>query len=241
MRLLPVMRRTFPDRMAACSTALLVPANADAARKKRAGADPDPLRPGHVGDLQVRCQSGVGRQLQISGKRVTKGMRVSFRWSRGALATKLDRSRVGYVARVPTGTRAGSVSVTVSDRAGRRSNAIKITVTAPPPIAPTPAPAPGALPEIFRGNGMWIWQLAQSEGGNLAAIVNRARAPASPPCSSRAPTAPPTAGRSSRRSSSRPEGQGHPRLRVAVRLRQRSGSARRPWASTRSPPAPTAS
>ena len=45
----------------------------------------------------------IGRQLQISGKRVYKGMRVSFRWSRGALATKLDRTRVGYVARVPAG------------------------------------------------------------------------------------------------------------------------------------------
>src|SRR5262245_48659277 len=54
----------------------------------------------------------IGRQLQFSGKRVYKGMRVSFRWERGALATKLDRSRVGYVARVPPGTRAGVVSVT---------------------------------------------------------------------------------------------------------------------------------
>ena len=175
MRLLPTMRRRSLIALAACGTALFVPANADAARKKA----PELTRIRCVPATSATCKSGVkvvvGRQLQISGKRVTKGMRVSFRWSRGALATKLDRSRVGYVARVPAGTRAGSVSVTVSDRAGRRSNAIKITVTAPPPIAPTPAPAPGALPEIFRGNGMWIWQLAQSEGGNLAAIVNRAR------------------------------------------------------------------
>ena len=76
-------------------------------------------------------------------------MRVSFRWPRGALATKLDRTRVGYVARVPAGTRAGTVSVTVSDRAGRRSNARRITVTAPPRVnAPTPAPGtlPGGVP-----------------------------------------------------------------------------------------------
>lgn len=117
----------------------------------------------------------VGRQLQLSGKRVTKGMRVSFRWTRGALATKLDRSRVGYVARVPAGTPAGTVNVTVSDRAGRRSNAIRITVTAPPRLG-GPAPAPGSLPEIFRGNGMWIWELGRSDGGDPVAIAARARA-----------------------------------------------------------------
>ena len=119
-----------------------MPANADAARKKA----PELTRIRCVPATSATCKSGVkvvvGRQLQISGKRVTKGMRVSFRWSRGALATKLDRSRVGYVARVPAGTRAGSVSVTVSDRAGRRSNAIKITVTAPPRIVAPRRPRP---------------------------------------------------------------------------------------------------
>ena len=52
----------------------------------------------------------IGRQLQLTGKRIYKGMRVSFRWSRGALATKLDRTRVGYVARVPAGTQRGHAS-----------------------------------------------------------------------------------------------------------------------------------
>ena len=42
------------------------------------------------------------------------------------------------------------------------------TVTAPPPVD-TPAAAPGTLPEAFRGNGMWIWELSRSEGGNAAA------------------------------------------------------------------------
>ena len=162
--------------LTACMAGLLVPASADAARKKA----PELTRIRCVPAASATCKAGikvtVGRQLQLSGKRVTKGMRVSFRWSGGALATKLDRSRVGYVARVPAGTRAGSVSVTVSDRAGRRSNAIKITVTAPPRVAPTPAPQPGALPEVFRGNGMWIWELNRSDGGDLASIVARARA-----------------------------------------------------------------
>ncbi len=117
----------------------------------------------------------IGRQLQLSGRRISKGMRVSFRWSRGALATKLDRTRVGYTVRVPAGTRAGTVSVTVSDRAGRRSNVKRIRVSAPPRIG-GPAPAPGTLPEAFKGNGMWIWELGRAEGGDIAAIAARAHA-----------------------------------------------------------------
>src|SRR3954471_22867146 len=122
----------------------------------------------------------IGRQLQFSGKRLYKGMRVSFRWSRGALATKLDHSRVGYVARVPPGTHAGVVNITVSDRAGRRSNAIKITVVAPPRIGGTVV-APGVLPDIFKGNGMWIWELASSDGGSLDTSAAPAHAAAISP------------------------------------------------------------
>jgi peptidoglycan hydrolase-like protein with peptidoglycan-binding domain len=125
---------------------------------------------------KTAVRATIGRQLQFSGRRIYKGMRVSFRWPRGALATKLDRSRVGYVARVPAGTRAGRVSVTVSDRAGRRSNAIRITVTAPPKVTPTPPTAPGTLPEVFKGNGMWIWELHKADGGDVAAIAARAHA-----------------------------------------------------------------
>src|SRR5688572_20979130 len=91
--------------LTACVAGLLVPASADAARKRA----PELTRIRCVPATTATCKSGlkvtVGRQLQLSGKRVTKGMRVSFRWSGGALATKLDRSRVGYVARVPPGTK----------------------------------------------------------------------------------------------------------------------------------------
>ena len=160
---------------AAALLALAAPAPASAARKKA----PELTRIRCVPATSATCRSAIkvtiGRQLQLSGRRIYKGMRVSFRWSRGALATKLDRTRVGYVARVPAGTRAGSVSVTVSDRAGRRSNARRITVDAPPRIG-GPAPAPGTLPEAFKGNGMWIWELPKADGGDAAAIAARARA-----------------------------------------------------------------
>ena len=36
-------------------------------------------------------------------------------------------------------------------------------------------PQPGALPDVFRGNGMWIWELSRSEGGDVFAIAARAR------------------------------------------------------------------
>src|SRR3954452_6310939 len=108
------------------------------------------------------CASGVavriGKQVQLRGTRLRLGMRVTFRWPNGAIATKLHRGAAGWVARVPPGVRPGTVSVTTRDRAGRRSNAVAIRVLAEP--RPVLAPATrGTLPAAFRGNGMWIWQL----------------------------------------------------------------------------------
>ena len=213
---------------AAALLALGAPAPASAARKK----PPELTRIRCVPATSATCRSAIkvtiGRQLQLSGRRVYKGMRVSFRWSRGALATKLDRTRVGYVARVPAGTRAGSVSVTVSDRAGRRSNARKITVEAPPRIG-GPAPAPGTLPEVFKGNGMWIWELSQRRRrrrrrdrrprprrrglDRLRQELRRRLEPLGP--------VQPGARRGA-------EGQRPARLRVAVRLRQRPAGRGQP-------------
>src|ERR1041384_6313375 len=54
------------------------------------------------------CRNGVrvavGKKLQLRGRNLRKGMRVSFRWPKGALATKLERSAVGWTVRVPAGT-----------------------------------------------------------------------------------------------------------------------------------------
>ncbi len=126
------------------------------------------------------CRHGVrvtvGRQVQLRGRGLRPGMRATFRWSRGALATKLARGRAGWTVRVPPGTAAGKVAVYVRDRAGRRSNTRRITVL---PAAPRPAATaarPALLPAAFAGNGMWIWYVAKSEGGNLDAIAARAKA-----------------------------------------------------------------
>ena len=129
----------------------------------------------------ARCAHGVaapiGAQVRLSGQRLYRGMRVTFRWPRGALATTLQRTRAGWIARVPAGTKAGSVSVTVRDRHLRRSNAKRMRVLAPPKPRPVPpATSTGPLPPAFQGDGMWIWQLSKSEGGDPAAIGARARA-----------------------------------------------------------------
>ena len=44
------------------------------------------------------------------------------------------------------------------------------TTTLPPPPPPVPAPA------IPQGKGMWIWEPARTEGGNVKALVARAKA-----------------------------------------------------------------
>jgi hypothetical protein len=126
------------------------------------------------------CRSGVrvpvGKQVQIHGHRLKRGMRVSFRWSKGALATKLVRNRAGWTVRVPPGTALGKIAVTVRDRAGRRSNKRHIVVVAVASLPPLTAARPGALPAIFAGDGMWIWYVAKSEDGDLDALALRARA-----------------------------------------------------------------
>ncbi|MDQ8043489.1 MAG: peptidoglycan-binding domain-containing protein [Solirubrobacteraceae bacterium] len=127
------------------------------------------------------CKSGVhltvGQQLQLSGHGFKRGMRVSFRWSKGALATKLAITKTGWTARVPTGTTTGKIAVTVMDSAGRRSNKLSFTVIAPQPVAkPATTTATGDLPAVFAGNGMWIWYVNKSEGGDLAKIAAQAKA-----------------------------------------------------------------
>jgi hypothetical protein len=121
----------------------------------------------------------TGRLIQLRGRGFVAGMRVTFRWPRGALATKLRRGAAGWSVRVPAGTAAGRVGVTVRDRAGRRSNARHVVVVAAPapaPLSPLAVTAAGTLPSVLRGSGMWIWELPHSNGGDLDAIAARARA-----------------------------------------------------------------
>ena len=129
--------------------------------------------PAMKASCRARPQVQTGKQVELRGRGFKAGMRVSFRWSRGALATKLRRTPAGFVVRVPAGTKPGTISVRVTDRAGRRSRVIRLVVL-PVPVVRVPSTA-GDLPAAFRGDGMWIWELPKSSGGNVTAIGLKAR------------------------------------------------------------------
>jgi peptidoglycan hydrolase-like protein with peptidoglycan-binding domain len=113
-----------------------------------------------------------GGILVLSGKGLSRGQVVLFprKSNRKRLITaKLRKSRAGLVVVVPIA--AGSGRIRVIDRLGRRSNAygpIHVVKPPPPPAAPDPSGTP------FDGNGMWIWYLDKSDGGDLDAIAARA-------------------------------------------------------------------
>jgi len=121
------------------------------------------------------------------GKRVTPGGRVEFRGSgmgngtravfpvaggkkRSAKGVWLGRGRLKV--RVPGNARSGRVYVVTS--AGQKSNSVKLQVapssggSAPPPPTPTGT--------AFDGNGMWIWHVSNSNGGDVPAMISRAQA-----------------------------------------------------------------
>jgi peptidoglycan hydrolase-like protein with peptidoglycan-binding domain len=118
----------------------------------------------------------IGDQIRFVGVGLYHGMRVSFRWPKGTINTRMKTSGRAFWVFVPAGTRAGTVSVVLRDGRGRRSNVVHIKVKAPPKPPGPPAGPPGALPAAFSGSGMWIWQLPKSEGGDPAAIAARAHA-----------------------------------------------------------------
>jgi hypothetical protein len=123
---------------------------------------PDPRYVAPSGKLQL-TGSGLARgQLVLFPRKANKARMIS---------SKLRMSRQGLVVVVPPA--AGSGRIRVVDRFGRRSNAFgPIHVVKPPPPLP-PATRSGT---VFDDNGMWIWYLDKSDGGNLDAIAARANA-----------------------------------------------------------------
>jgi len=115
-----------------------------------------------------------GGKLVLSGRGLTRGQLVLFPRKSNAkriITSKLRKSRAGLVVVVPPA--AGSGRIRVQDRLGRKSNRFgPIHVVKPVPPAPEPAPSG----TVFDGNGMWIWYLDKSDGGNLDAIAARANA-----------------------------------------------------------------
>lgn len=177
MRRLPVHHAVLV-LLVAVATALVPAAGAEAAHGGPSLTDVRCVPP-----TARRCAHGVhvriGQQLQLRGRRLRRRMRVTFRWPKGAIATRLRRTRAGWIVRVPPGVRTGTVWVSVSDRHWHRSRARKVHVladTTPAPPQQSTTAAAGQLPAVFAGNGMWIWQLPRADGGNVDAIAARAHA-----------------------------------------------------------------
>ena len=126
--------------------------------------------------------------LLISGIGLTTGMIVAFPHTPGARISSvspvshLRKSPTGLEVTVPKSAHSGHIMVLLShSRYTSSYGPIYIYSHALHPPAPKdpPARAPVAGPpsgSAFEGQGMWIWYLSQSDGGNLASIVAQAHA-----------------------------------------------------------------
>jgi peptidoglycan hydrolase-like protein with peptidoglycan-binding domain len=125
--------------------------------------------------------------LLLAGKGLASGMAVAFPATPGARVGRtsptahLRSTKQGLLLTVPVKAHSGHITVLLSH--GRYTSSYgPITVVryalhppAPPKVvaAPTATTATGTA---FEGQGMWIWYVSASDGGNLASIVAQAHA-----------------------------------------------------------------
>jgi len=133
-------------------------------------------------------QVSLGGELLIKGADLRKGMEVAFPHSWNARIASnsptghLASSSGGMVVHVPSSAHSGRIMILLSH--GRHSNSygpiqvVRYALHPPAPPAPAPAPPVSAPPSgtAFNGQGMWIWYVSQSDGGNLASIIAQAHA-----------------------------------------------------------------
>jgi peptidoglycan hydrolase-like protein with peptidoglycan-binding domain len=125
--------------------------------------------------------------LLLKGRGLTKGMVVAFPHTPGARISPsspyshLRTTAQGLILIVPSKAHSGHIMVLLSH--GRHTSSYgPITVVryalhppAPPKLTPAPT-ATAASGTAFEGQGMWIWYVSQSDGGNVASIVAQAHA-----------------------------------------------------------------
>jgi peptidoglycan hydrolase-like protein with peptidoglycan-binding domain len=128
--------------------------------------------------------------LLLTGVRLSAGMAVGFprarfaRVSRRSPRAHLRKGARGLVLTVPKRAHSGNLEILLSH--GRYTSSYgPITVVRhalhPPPPPPAAAPVPDPITlaptgTAFEGQGMWIWYVNRSDGGDLASIVAQARA-----------------------------------------------------------------
>jgi peptidoglycan hydrolase-like protein with peptidoglycan-binding domain len=127
-----------------------------------------------------------GGELLIEGSSLRRGMVVAFprswnaRIARNSPRAHLAHSRLGAIVHVPRSAHSGRIMILLGH--GRHSNSygpIQVVDYALQP--PRPRTAPGAVAATpsgtaFDGQGMWIWYVSKSDGGDLAAIAAQAHA-----------------------------------------------------------------
>ena len=134
----------------------------------------------------VPCPHGVrtvrrGGKIRLSGSHIIAGASVVFprRASAGRRVkptARISRTKRGLIAKVPLTAGSGRIYVV---RSGRRSNTAALKVLAAASVrvpASTQALPSGAVAPALTGQGMWIWELDKSSGGNLDAIAAQAAA-----------------------------------------------------------------
>ena len=131
-------------------------------------------------------QVSVHGELLVKGSGLKIGMVVAFPHSYGARIARnsptahLANSKLGVVVHVPSTAHSGHVMIMLSH--GLHSNSygpIQVVSHAlHPPTPPAPPSVVATTPtgSAFDGQGMWIWYVSQSDGGNLASIVAQAHA-----------------------------------------------------------------
>ncbi len=130
--------------------------------------------------------------LLLQGKGLQSGQAVAFpRYWRAQIArsspsARLRSSSAGLVVTVPSNAHSGQIAVMLGG--GHKSNLfgpIKVVTHAlhppAPPKPPAPAPAPTGVASsangtALAGQGMWIWYMGASNGGNVASIAAQAKA-----------------------------------------------------------------
>ncbi|MHB2001123.1 MAG: peptidoglycan-binding protein [Solirubrobacteraceae bacterium] len=136
--------------------------------------------------LEVSLRGG---ELQVSGKGIGPGMGVLFAsrrngkplgpTSRYAPRAHLRKTSQGLIVTVPKLARSGRIAVVIGGATHTNLyGPVVITAkTLHPPVQVKTTPI-GASPTgtAFDGQGMWIWYVSKSDGGNVASIVEQAKA-----------------------------------------------------------------
>ncbi len=124
--------------------------------------------------------------LSLKGAGLKPGMILAFpsapgaRISSSSPASRLRPGAGGLISTVPSSAHSGRIMVLLGG--GRYTSSFgpiyvfRHALYPPAPKDPLPAIAGSPGGSAFAGQGMWIWYLSQSDGGNIASIVAQARA-----------------------------------------------------------------